>query len=35
MIIYLTKAIFHAIMLLYEAKSHFFLGFAAEAVARI
>ena len=33
MIIYLTKVIFHDMMPLYEAKSHFFLGFAAETVA--
>jgi hypothetical protein len=34
MIIYLTKAIPHANILVHEAKSHFFLGLAAEADAR-
>ena len=32
-IIYLTKAAFPRSLLLYEAKSHFFLGFAADAEA--
>ena len=34
MIIYLTKVISYAMMPMYEAKSHFLLGLAAEAVGR-
>jgi hypothetical protein len=34
MIIYLTKVRLAGIMVLHEPEPHFFLGFAAEAVAR-
>ena len=34
MIIYLTKVISYAMMPMYEAKSHFFLGLRGESGAR-